>query len=210
MRGLDPFNNDDDGTVFRDVIMLALLGFVTIVVLLLPHLNPPTKPTDQQQPGNIVVELHWPDDMNTDVDLWVQAPGDRPVGYSNRGGAVFNLLRDDMGHINDSGRLNYEIAFSRGAPAGEYIVNLHLYSNTDPRKTVPTQILVGIKRKETDPMTVIHRQQVDLLRTGQEMTIVRFSLDDESELIPDSVHDLPKPLRAARKTQADYSGGRNG
>ncbi len=28
MRSLDPFDGDDDGTVFRDVIMLALLGFV--------------------------------------------------------------------------------------------------------------------------------------------------------------------------------------
>jgi len=31
------------------------------------------------------------------VDLWVQAPGDVPVGYSNKSGGVLNLLRDDLG-----------------------------------------------------------------------------------------------------------------
>jgi hypothetical protein len=210
MRGLNLFDDGDDGTVFRDVIMLALLGFVTIVVLLLPHLNPPTRPTDQQQPGNIVVELHWPDDMNTDVDLWVQAPGDKPVGYSNRGGRVFNLLRDDMGHINDAGKLNYEIAFSRGAPEGEYTVNLHLYSNTDPRKTVPSQVVVGIKRGEQGPMRVIHREQVELARSGQEITVVRFTLDDKSEVLPDSIHDLPRRLRSSHSFPTRGPAGSNG
>ncbi len=46
MQGLDPIDGEGgDGTVFRDVIMLALLGFVTIVILLLPHLNPPSNLT---------------------------------------------------------------------------------------------------------------------------------------------------------------------
>ena len=45
MQALEHYDDGDDGTVFRDVIMLALLGFVTIVVLLLPHLNPaPDRP----------------------------------------------------------------------------------------------------------------------------------------------------------------------
>jgi hypothetical protein len=210
MQGFDLFDDEDDGTVFRDVITLALLGFVAIVVLLLPHLNPPTKPTDQQQPGNIVVELHWPDDLNTDVDLWVQAPGDRPVGYSNRGGKIFNLLRDDMGHINDTGKLNYEIAFSRGAPAGEYTVNLHLYSNVAGRETVPAQVSVGIKRNEADPVETIHRETVDLLRTGQETTVIRFSLDEDSNVVDGSLHKFPRQLRSAQKGQLESMVGRNG
>ena len=57
MHDLEPIDSDDDGTVFRDVIMLALLGFVTIVVLLLPHLNPPVKASEPvRPPGNVVVE----------------------------------------------------------------------------------------------------------------------------------------------------------
>lgn len=196
MQPFDAFE-EDDGTVFRDVIMLALLGFVTIVVLLLPHLNPPTRAMDARQPGNIVVELHWPDTINTDVDLWVQAPGDVPVGYSNQGGAIFNLLRDDMGHINDGGRLNYEIAFSRGAPAGEYTVNLHLYSNIEGTPVVPAEVAVGIKASERDEVRTIARKRIELIHPGQEVTVMRFRLDRDMKLVAGSMHDLPKPLRTA-------------
>ena len=131
MHGID-FAEDanDDSTVFRDVIMLALLGFVTIVILLLPHINPPTvAEATTDPPGNVLVEVRWPDEFDSDVDLWVQAPGDLPVGYSNTGGDVFNLLRDDLGHSKDVTNVNYEVAYSRGTPAGEYTVNLHLYRN---------------------------------------------------------------------------------
>jgi len=146
MQALDHYDDGDDGTVFRDVIMLALLGFVTIVVLLLPHLNPPTTGTAAADPpGNVVVEIRWPDAINADVDLWVQAPGDTPVGYSNMGGEVFNLLRDDLGHRDDRSNLNYEVAYSRGIPAGEYIVNLHLYLTDDTDGDIPVEVAIGIK-----------------------------------------------------------------
>ena len=48
---------------------------------------------DPRVPGNVVVEIHWPDDLPVDVDLWVQAPRDVPVGYWNQGSRFFNLLR---------------------------------------------------------------------------------------------------------------------
>ena len=84
MHDFDPFDDDAAGTVFRDVVMLALVGFVAIV--LLPHLNPPGAKTadNMSPPGNVIVEIRWPDEIDADVDLWVQAPGDIPVGYSNK------------------------------------------------------------------------------------------------------------------------------
>lgn len=196
MQGFDLFDDGDDGTVFRDVIMLALLGFVTIVVLLLPHLNPPTKLTDEQQPGNIVVELHWPDDMNTDVDLWVQAPGDKPVGYSNKGGTIFNLLRDDLGQRGDTTDLNYEISYSRGVPAGEYTVNIHLYRNTGGYVSIPVTVSVSVKSRSNESARRLLATNLVLENEGEERTAFRFSLDDKGGLIRDSVHDLPKPLRS--------------
>ena len=41
----DLFGSGDNnsGTVFRDTIMLALAGFVSLVVLLLPFINPPAE-----------------------------------------------------------------------------------------------------------------------------------------------------------------------
>ena len=61
--------------------MLALIGFVAMVVVLLPHLKEASKvETDHQSPGNVVVEIHWPNDLKVDVDLWVRAPDDIEVG----------------------------------------------------------------------------------------------------------------------------------
>ena len=81
MDGLDPLDVESSDTVFRDVIMLALAGFVAIVIILLPHLNPPGKAVKTATPpGNVIVELRWPDSLNTDVDLWLKVPRDVPVG----------------------------------------------------------------------------------------------------------------------------------
>jgi hypothetical protein len=132
MLGFDRFEHDDAGIVFRDLITLALCGFVVCVVLIMPHINPPVTKTaqDTDPPGNVIVEVRWPDELDSDVDLWVEAPGDVPVGYSNKGGVIFNLLRDDLGKRADATGMNYEVSYSRGIAAGEYTVNVHLYRNT--------------------------------------------------------------------------------
>ena len=200
MHGLDPFDGTDDGTVFRDVIMLALLGFVTIVIPLLPHLNPPTQATaSADPPGNVIVELRWPDELDTDVDLWVEGPGDVPVGYSNRGGRIFNLLRDDLGHFRDATELNYEVAFSRGAPAGEYTVNLHLYRNNAGLLPIQAVVVIRVKANPNSATQTIATERVELIRVGQELTVVRFALDHSGNLVPGSVHRLHRGLRTAQR-----------
>lgn len=200
MHGLTSFDDNDDGTVFRDLIMLALLGFVVVVVLLLPHLNPPAKAVASvEPPGNVVIEIRWPDPIDADVDLWVQAPGDVPVGYSNKGGRVFNLLRDDLGHRDKADTLNYEVAYSRGMPAGEYAVNLHFYSSRALDAPIPVEVTVSLKRNPQDSSVRIASRKIVLQRRGEEVTAFRFSLADDGTLIKDSIHDLPKPLRNAKR-----------
>src|SRR4051794_34646124 len=132
MHGFDNFEQDDAGVVFRELITLALCGFIVCVVLMLPHINAAKAARTAEgarAPGNVVIEASWPPDLDTDVDLWVQGPGDVPVGYSNKGGGLFNLLRDDLGHVMDVSGMNYETSYSRGVLPGEYVVNLHLYRN---------------------------------------------------------------------------------
>ena len=198
MNDLDQFEDDEASTVFRDVIMLTLLGFVAIVVLLLPHLNPPFESVEAATPpGNVIVEILWPDEIDTDVDLWVEAPGDQPVGYSNLGGLVFDMLRDDRGHYRDISGANYEVAYSRGAPKGEYTVNVHLYSNAERALPVPVTVIVSV-RVDDKKIRRIAARDVSLGFLGEEITVLRFSLDDKARLVPGSIHQLPRPLRAAR------------
>ena len=198
MRELDLADDGPDGTVFRDVIMLALLGFVTIVILLLPHLNPPGQTeAGVLPPGNLVVSVRWPDRIDADVDLWVHAPGDRPVGYSNLGGRVFNLLRDDLGKNRDLDGANFEVAYSRGLPPGEYTINLHLYQDRSGSLPLSVIVEVDLKNSPDAPVRRILAREAKLTRVGEELTVVRFTLDAAGQMMPATVHELPRPLRNA-------------
>jgi hypothetical protein len=200
MNGLDSVESDSGDTVFRDVIMLALAGFVAIVIILLPHLNPPAKAVEAAPPpGNIIVEIRWPDNLDTDVDLWVQAPGDMPVGYSNQGGVIFNLLRDDRGHRDDVSKVNYEIAYTRGMPAGEYIVNLHLYRNMSEQLPIPVTIVASVKPNPKVSAIRLVKSEIRLEYLNQEVTVFRFRLNEQGRLVQGSVHAMPKKLRTAAK-----------
>lgn len=192
-------DNNDGDIVFRDIITLALCGFVSMVVMILPHLNPAAKADAidaVSAPGNVIVEIRWPDGSDADVDLWVQAPGDVPVGYSNKGGAIFNLLRDDLGRVGDPTNQNYEISFSRGLPPGEYAANVHLYRNPSAQ---PIEVTMAISAKPTVQASArpLLSTKLVLRREGEELTGFRFTLDANGKLQADSVHNLYKPLRSA-------------
>jgi hypothetical protein len=194
----DPFEEDASGTVFRDVVMLALVGFVAVVVMLLPHLNPPGAKTadNMSPPGNVIVEIRWPDEVDADVDLWVQAPGDVPVGYSNKGGVVFNLLRDDLGNRLDVTGLNYETSYSRGIEPGEYAVNLHLYRNPSGVSPIPVTVVTSVKRNAKETARQLLASDVLLVNEGEEVTVYRFGLSEDGNLVAGSVHSLFKELRS--------------
>jgi hypothetical protein len=195
LQALDPLDDDAAATVFRDVILLALLGFVALVILLLPHVNPPeVKNADLLTPGNVIIEIKWPEHIDADVDLWVKAPGDGPVGWSQRGGSIFDLLRDDLGYMNDLTSANHEMAYSRGVPEGEYIVNVHMYRNETEVWPVPVWIIVSVKMDIDKPARQILLRKIELVRIDQEETVVRFELNEAGGLLPQTVHDLFKTL----------------
>ncbi|MFQ5913133.1 MAG: hypothetical protein ACE5JS_08120 [Nitrospinota bacterium] len=198
----DPWESaDESGTVFRDVIFLALTGFMFVTILLLPHIHSPGERdnADVTPPGNVIIEAKWDDGLDTDVDLWVQAPGDVPVGYSNKAGRFFNLLRDDLGATGDPTEINFETAYTRGIAAGEYTVNLHLYRN--PSGVLPMKVIVVARVKPTPDASskVLVSTTVTLTRAGQEITAFRFRLTDTGGLVAGSIHSLMKPLRSVSR-----------
>jgi hypothetical protein len=202
MHSLEQLDEDEGGTVFRDVIMLALAGFVAMVMLLLPHLNPPGEAAKEntQPPGNVIVEVRWPDELDSDVDLWVEAPGDIPVGYSNKGGVIFNLLRDDLGKRADATGMNYEVSYSRGIPAGEYTVNVHLYRNAAKVFPIPVTVVTSVKKSAKESARQLLASKIELVREGEELTVYRFRLSEDGDLVPGSVHSLQRNLRAWRSS----------
>ena len=193
----DDSHAESSGTVFRDVLMLALIGFVAMVVMLLPHISKTQDETDEHTPpGNVVVEMHWPDELPVDVDLWVQAPNDVPVGFWNQGSQFFNLLRDDLGLEGDASARNYEVSYSRGILAGDYTVNVHMYGKIPAGVVVPVRVVVSVKAKY-DTLRQILQTSVELQHRNQEETAFRFRLTGDGNLVPGSVTTLRRRLVTA-------------
>lgn len=202
----DAADDDAAATVFRDVVLLALAGFVAIVLLLLPHVNPPGTAAEaaDEPPGNVIVELFWDEDRDVDIDLWVAAPNDQAVGYSNRGAVYFNLLRDDLGTHKDTTPINYEVAFSRGISPGEHVANVHFYRfDNEQNGPVGAKVVVTTVDPETGVRSQIAERSLSLDVEGEEVTVFRFSLTKNGQLVPGSINDRPIALRAGQKDSVE-------
>ena len=194
MDELDDFGEGGTETVYRDVIFLALVGFVAMVIMLLPYIKRSNEEAkDEKAPGNVIVEIHWPSDMPYDVDLWVKAPGEPPVGFWNQGGIVFNLLRDDLGDEGDATKENYEVSYSRGIPAGEYIVNVHMYGPLPSGVIIPVTVVVSTRQEYSHTRQLL-KTVVRLDHRNQEETAFQFRLTSEGDVVKDSVSTLRHPL----------------
>lgn len=200
MSGL--IDEDETGTIaYRDLMTLLFGGITFMLAVAVPFLADAKRTPPQQvgvtPPGNIMVDARWPDSSTDDIDLWVQAPGDVPVGYSNKGGAIFNLLRDDLGIRNAPGvSLRMESAVSRGVVPGDYTVNVHFYRSRELKVPVPVTVTVECKPNADDNVLHLLDRTVQLQREGEELTVFRFHLDQQCRLDPGSVTSLQKPLRA--------------
>src|SRR5262245_11492831 len=189
-------------TVWLDTALLMLGGFILMTVLMLSVVNPPAQSAEtvgEQSPGNVIIEAQWADPLDADVDLWVAAPGDRPVGYSNKNGAVFNLLRDDLGKVQDITDYNYEVAYSRGMPAGEYIANVHMYRGINVTYPVEVKLVATLKSGPNEVAQRLITTTVRLKHENDQVTAFRFTLDKNGHLRPGSTNTLYKDLRTASK-----------
>jgi hypothetical protein len=183
---------------FRDMLFLLVFAYLVIGAVALAHV---AKQDEQQSkgqapPGNVIVEMFWDKAIDADVDLWVQAPGDVPVGYSNKSGVIFNLVRDDLGKGGDPNSMNYEVSYGRGRWAGEYVVNAMLYRTRDKKYPVDAQIKVSQQNQQGQVQQVL-QSNVVLTFEGQETTVFRFRLDEKGEFIPGSMNRIHKSLRPA-------------
>ncbi len=189
-----------------NVSQKMMFVFLVLLLIVLGYVRPIPEDHKKQglvnPAGNIMVEIRWPDKVDADVDLWVQSPEDeRPVGYSNKGGKIFNLLRDDRGNMDDPTELNYEVAYGRSLPSGEYTVNIHLYSNRSTLTEIPVTVVVSIQKKDDTEMRPIITRKAFLRVNGDEITVTRFTLAADGSVIPESVNDLFKPLREWKEPQ---------
>lgn len=189
--------NNVNSIISKDVLLNMLMGLMALVMLSNFEI-PKEKKEELTPPGNVIATITWEQGPH-DVDLWLEAPGEKkPVGYSNKDGGIWNLLRDDLGiSTSDITGMNYENAFSRGTPEGEYVVNLHAYNV----KKFPLQVNVEVivNKLTGGSTTKVFSQTLTLDKAGEEITAVRFKLDKNGNLVPNSVHRIFKALRNGEK-----------
>lgn len=184
-----------------DILFGMVFLLLALIVALLALINPPAEEAKAEPPGNLIVAISWPEG-NTDVDLWVDGPGEPvPVGYSNKGGVLWNLLRDDLGASPDASPLNYENAFTRGIVKGNYTVNVHCFRC--PQVPVPVDVEVSLNTGEPGKGSLkrLVTTTVELRATGQERTAIDFAITAEGRVIPESMNSIQQPLRSMGKDQ---------
>lgn len=179
---------------YRDLLFTMMIAYMAMAVMVLLIASKKVV-QETTNPGNILVELFWDIARDADVDLWVAYAGERPVGYSNKSGVTFNLLRDDLGKSHDPESRNHELTVGRGLKEGPYTVNVHLYRSRD-LDPIAVTVKVTTHKPNSSPTEIAHNKII-LERENQEETLVRFSLNKNGDLIPGSINTLPKKIRSS-------------
>jgi hypothetical protein len=184
-----------DGLTTAIIDMLLALF---VVCLAMVAIEQESKSSDKPV-CRLAVDIQWPESADVDVDLWVVAPGDKPVGYSSKSGRVFDLIRDDTGNPGSGATdPNEERACARNIPDGEWIVNLHMYGNYHHTPyPIPVEVSVVIIDPFEGRMTEMVSRSADLSSAGQELTVVRFETKDE-KFVSGSESELPIKLRSKK------------
>lgn len=185
--------------IFRVYALVIVAVMAMLVAVLVASVNPKVEETHKAEAkaaGDIVVHVVWPNG-NIDVDLWVSGPEEPiPVGYSNKGGLVWNLLRDDLGDSPDATPINYEDAFTRGMPPGEYVINVQCFRCNQATLPMPVDVGVAVRSKlGNQDLKNLVTTKVMMKVDGQEKTAVRFIVKEDGEVDPDSINNVYQRLR---------------
>jgi len=181
--------------IFSDMLFTVLFMVIVSFVLAILLINPISK-----DEGNIIkraeyfIEMEWPDDIDCDVDLWVQGPDKgKPIHFLYLNNKYMHLERDDQGIRTDTfspsgskrkiqGEENREVWTLRGMVPGEYIVNGHLYkcNGSNAYQTgVPITVPVKLRVVKINRYRIVHMVKKVFEMTWQEKTFVRFRLDND-------------------------------
>ena len=165
--------------VYRDALFLIVAILVGATGIMMSYLADPSKlqETQVESPGAIIVTVSWPPGSE-DVDTWLMGPGEETaVFYRQKSGKTWDLLRDDLGLVNDPTPLNFENAYTRGEPDGAYRINVLCYTCLNKRE-VP--VTVEVKERSPDGKTtrLVDRSTVVLTKDGEERTAIAFTVRD--------------------------------
>lgn len=190
--------------IFSGLLFNALKGFAYMFFIAFALIAPSAKTGEIDSDVEILVTMAWPDGLEDDIDIYVEDPQGNIVWYNTPEGGLMHLDRDDRGQFKDvilindeevANPLNQETVSVRGLMDGEYVINaVHFIAvSADP-------VLVTVRVEKLNPsVSIIYYGQVELNGTGDEETVVRFTLTGDEVT---DVNDRPKSLVAATRGDA--------
>ncbi len=145
--------------------------------------------------GALSVYVFWPDGMDADIDVHVLDANKQHTYYDNKETHITNLLRDDRGMLNDQGPRNFENVYVRELPPGEYVINLHAFRAADKFYPIPVEGELNF----IDPTGgkgggLTFKKTVELLKTGEEITLFRFLVGQDGKIVPYSLNHILRPF----------------
>ena len=189
-----------NGDAFTDLLFNALLGFAFMFFISFALIQKPQDGGKIDNKAEFIISAEWKDGNPEDVDLIVEDPKGNIVYFQSQQAGLMHLDRDDRGALGDRividgieklNLSNQEVVTIRGYMKGEYVVNLLYYKSYDSPTTVKVKV-----EKINPKLELIYFNDFFLKKTGDEITAVRFTLDDRGNVL--DINQLQKPLITGR------------
>ena len=189
-----------NGDAFTDLLFNALLGFAFMFFISFALIQKPQDGGKIDNKAEFIISAEWKDGNPEDVDLIVEDPKGNIVYFQSQQAGLMHLDRDDRGALGDRividgieklNLSNQEVVTIRGYMKGEYVVNLLYYKSYN----APTTVKVKVE-KINPKLELIYFNDFFLKKTGDEITAVRFTLDDRGNVL--DINQLQKPLITGR------------
>ena len=191
----------NNGDAFTDLLFNALLGFAFMFFISFALIQKPQDGGKINSKAEFIISAEWKDGNPDDIDLIVEDPEGNIVYFQSQQAGLMHLDRDDRGALGDrividgvemANPRNQEVVTIRGYMQGEYVVNLLYYKSHGPRP-----IIVKVKVEKINPkLELIYFNDFFLKKTGDEITALRFTLDDKGNVL--DINQLQKPLITGR------------
>lgn len=198
--------------IFSALLFNSLKAITFMFFISFAMINKPADEGKVDPKAEMLITVSWPDNNPDDVDTYVEDPAGNVVWYNQREGGLMHLDRDDRGMFKDvilfngkelTNPLNQEIVSFRGLEDGEYVVNVvHYIANG----TAPLPVSVKVE-KLNPSVKVIFYDTLNLTGTGDEQTVVRFTLKGEDVI---DLNNVPKSLVELTRSTGSKGGGARG
>lgn len=202
---------------FLDFLFNIVLTFMVIAVLLLFITRIEASKPSVETKNELIITVQWNDGTDDDIDLWIQDPGGKTIGFLNKEEPGMHLQRDDTGRANkriiqtDGSEVeiptNNEVVNISTLVPGQYNVNLHLFrADSSLPKGTPLHATVKLVRinpyQEIGPFMI----EFDRAKEGSEVTVLNFKAGVQGE--PLVISHLPvsfvsERIRAAKQTSGN-------